>query len=188
MLGDSLEPAKRREIHLWLPATDATRLCLHVRSIDGVYEASRRYDLTATEPGRYLLPFTAKKRQLVASYAAGELILDARLGDDCSEPWALASLATSWSGGASPGSLLLFVNSDRNQAKVIVPRRSGEDPPAVFDCRPIPEGKQQRKFDHYCILGPLPELDVEGAELRFFRFGESQGPPRPLGLVAPHAG
>jgi hypothetical protein len=172
MRGSVLGSGSPRGMHVWIPDNPFDLLCVQVRSIDGRYEGTARFDIAQTEGGAYPLEFQTSKAELVASYGPGELVLDGRVGNDCDKPEDLVHVVMGWSESSSPEHLLFFVNTDGHEAFVQLPLKADGAQVRSVPCRAVPSGRPLRVFSAYCVVERPTLVDFSESWLELRRFGE----------------
>jgi hypothetical protein len=171
MAGNELE-APGRSMTVWLPPESGQRLCMTIRSIDAQFEAVGVYDVSETEAGQYRLNFvpTPKSGKLYSSYGAGELVLDARVGDNCDEKTHLVRILASWGNSNETDSLGFYVNSGEHDGHVIIPSLGDLNKLNNFECRLVGTERSRVAFHSHCGVGDTSVLDISQAWFEIWRF------------------
>lgn len=170
--GDALDEANATEMFVWLPGSAGPNLCVTVRSIDGVYTATDRFVVDGAPAGRHALGFDAREVETIEGYRPRELILDGRLGADCSRPERLTHVPMAWAPDAAADRLVFFINDDGHEGRLFVPLRADGEQVREFGCEELQSDRPSRTFSATCLVDRLGELDLGAGWLEVRRFGQ----------------
>ncbi len=174
MMSPGQHVPSAQDMTVWIPAEEADRLCVSIRSIDGQFEAIGQYDINETETGSWPISFkpTSTHRRLYKSYRVSELALDARIGDDCNDHEAVSRVLIGWGKPTTAKSVFFVVNSGEHSGRIIVPSRDDPNDYHEFECKLIESDRKRVAFHSICAIADVSGLDISQAWFELWRFGE----------------
>ncbi len=172
MAGADSRPKNPKRIHVDIPEADAAQLCVFVRSIDSLYRAHGTFDISDTPAGIWPIDFSSREKAMVNSYSQHELVVDSRIADDCKVVDGRPQLLSNWSAaGFDGGGLRLYVNSDGNDAAIMLPDATDPNVVESVSCRELETERSVRSFTTICELPNVTVNELQGAWLELLRFG-----------------